>query len=144
MAEIRLLLANLVYHFDMEVVAEDKRWLDACRVFIGWEKIPFRFELSPRIKGTSHVNETELVGTETRQLLSVSKVMTYANEMPLATDFNTLPGEKQRIEVHVLEVLDEDIVETRRHDILPQKFCPGKSSDIKVQMYPIGLRKTRS
>jgi hypothetical protein len=31
-AEIRQLLANLVFHFDMDIMAEDKQLLDACRV----------------------------------------------------------------------------------------------------------------
>jgi len=37
-AEIRLLMANLLFHFDIELVPEDHGWIDRCRVFLGWEK----------------------------------------------------------------------------------------------------------
>ncbi|KAL9620663.1 MAG: hypothetical protein Q9160_004799 [Pyrenula sp. 1 TL-2023] len=50
-AEIHLLLANLIWHFDMAVVPEDENWLDDCRVFLGWEKIPLRVQLKPVTSG---------------------------------------------------------------------------------------------
>ncbi|KAL2062542.1 hypothetical protein VTL71DRAFT_6808 [Oculimacula yallundae] len=48
-AELRLLLASLVLNFDMEMVEEDGDWLEKCRVFIGWEKLPLYFNLTPVI-----------------------------------------------------------------------------------------------
>ncbi|KAH7311808.1 cytochrome P450 [Rhexocercosporidium sp. MPI-PUGE-AT-0058] len=46
-AELRLLLASLIFHFDMEMVEDDGDWLEKCRVFIGWEKLPLMFHLTP-------------------------------------------------------------------------------------------------
>lgn len=46
-AELRLLLASLILHFDMEMVEDDGDWLEKCRVFIGWEKLPLMFLLTP-------------------------------------------------------------------------------------------------
>lgn len=118
-AEIRLLLANLVFHFDMDILAEDKHWLDACRVFIGWEKIPLRFELSPRTTEASQVNETQSVAVEIKELVIPPPSAAYPLETPLITAFNTSLIDKKQAEVQVLERSDdEDLVQPRRVDVL--------------------------
>lgn len=39
-AELRLLLASLILHFDMKMIEDDGDWLEKCRVFIDGRNFP--------------------------------------------------------------------------------------------------------
>ena len=45
-AEMRLILARIVYNFDMQLVDENEDWLDQ-NVYILWQKRPLRLWLTP-------------------------------------------------------------------------------------------------
>lgn len=47
-AEIRLVLARLVWNFDMEICDEDKNWVVEQRAYTVWEKPDLRMWLKPR------------------------------------------------------------------------------------------------
>lgn len=47
-AEARLLLANLVWHFDIKDSGQNDGWLERCRIYRLWEKPPLHVHLSPR------------------------------------------------------------------------------------------------
>lgn len=44
--EMRLILANTLWHFDLELCPESKNWQDQ-RVYIIWEKQPLMCKLKP-------------------------------------------------------------------------------------------------
>ncbi|EON68032.1 hypothetical protein W97_07180 [Coniosporium apollinis CBS 100218] len=45
-AEIRLLLANLLWHFEIELAPGQENWLSNCRTFLGWEKPPLMLQMT--------------------------------------------------------------------------------------------------
>lgn len=47
-AESRLLLASLVWHFDIRDSGENEGWLERCRIFRLWDKPPLKVQLMPR------------------------------------------------------------------------------------------------
>jgi len=46
--EIRLILAMVIYHFDLKLCEESKTWIDH-KVFMFWEKPPLMVTLTPRL-----------------------------------------------------------------------------------------------
>ncbi|KAI1487795.1 isotrichodermin C-15 hydroxylase [Biscogniauxia mediterranea] len=47
-AEIRIVLANILWHFDMELLPESEGWMDGQRLFFLWEKPPLHIKFVPR------------------------------------------------------------------------------------------------
>ncbi|KUJ19989.1 cytochrome P450 [Mollisia scopiformis] len=43
-AEVRLLVSSLILNYDFELLTVDQNWISGCKVYIGWEKIPLRFQ----------------------------------------------------------------------------------------------------
>ncbi|MCJ1249217.1 hypothetical protein MMC30_006440 [Trapelia coarctata] len=50
-AEMRLLLANLVWHFDLELMKESEDWLDRNTIYTLWMRPELMVKLTPRISG---------------------------------------------------------------------------------------------
>ncbi|KAK8061106.1 hypothetical protein PG997_015327 [Apiospora hydei] len=46
-AEMRLILAKIVYHFDMRIAAESRGWLEGQKAFTVWDKPPLQVYLRP-------------------------------------------------------------------------------------------------
>lgn len=46
--EIRLILANLLYNFDLQLCKESENWNDQ-KTFLMWDKGPLYCKLSPRV-----------------------------------------------------------------------------------------------
>jgi cytochrome P450 len=44
-AEMRLLLAKMLWHFDFELEDPEKDWYGSLRVFMVWEREPLRIRL---------------------------------------------------------------------------------------------------
>lgn len=49
-AEMRIILARLIWRFDLELMPESKNWMEGQRIFGFWEKPPLMCKLSPRKK----------------------------------------------------------------------------------------------
>jgi len=47
-AEMRLLVANLLWHFDLELPEESKDWMEKARIFTLWLKPELMVKLTPR------------------------------------------------------------------------------------------------
>lgn len=47
-AESRLLLANVLWHFDLELMPESEDWLERTSTGVLWEKPPLVVQLTPR------------------------------------------------------------------------------------------------
>lgn len=47
-AEMRVILARLVYNFDLKLAPESKGWMEGQRVFNLWAKPPLMVSLTPR------------------------------------------------------------------------------------------------
>lgn len=46
--ELRLVLAHMIYNFDMEAQADSRHWTkDQKNLFIVWDKSPFKIRLRP-------------------------------------------------------------------------------------------------
>lgn len=45
--ELRLLLARLIWHFDMELMPESHGWLDNMEHYMVWQKPPLMVKLRP-------------------------------------------------------------------------------------------------
>ena len=45
--EMRLILANVLYHFDMELDPDSENWIQRQRNFNVWDRIPLNVHLSP-------------------------------------------------------------------------------------------------
>lgn len=45
-AEMRLILARIIFNFDLKLVNEEEDWMDQC-TFILWEKGPLNIYLTP-------------------------------------------------------------------------------------------------
>lgn len=45
-AEMRLILARILFNFDLKLVNEEEDWMDQC-TFILWEKGPLNIYLTP-------------------------------------------------------------------------------------------------
>lgn len=50
-AEMRLILAQLVWNFDMELAGESRGWMENLRVFLVYEKRPLMVHLKPVVRG---------------------------------------------------------------------------------------------
>ncbi|KAI9743666.1 MAG: hypothetical protein M1818_002982 [Claussenomyces sp. TS43310] len=48
-AEMRLILANLLWHFDVSLVDSDRDWLERNKIYLLWEKVELNVKLKPRI-----------------------------------------------------------------------------------------------
>lgn len=48
MAELKLILARMVWNFDMELVPASRGWLDRQKAFTAWKKEELMVSLSPR------------------------------------------------------------------------------------------------
>ena len=46
-AEMRLLLAKMLWHFDFELEDPDTDWTKGLRAFTTWERTPMRVRLTP-------------------------------------------------------------------------------------------------
>lgn len=46
-AEMRLIMAKLLWSFDVELVEPEKNWMEEQRVFALWEKPPLNMRLTP-------------------------------------------------------------------------------------------------
>lgn len=51
-AELRLVLANLIWHFDMEIAPESSSWLaeQKYKVWLLWQKPPLKVKLTPVVR----------------------------------------------------------------------------------------------
>ena len=49
-AEMRLLLAKMLWHFDFELADPDDDWFDRLKAFMVWEKPPLRIRLSKVVR----------------------------------------------------------------------------------------------
>lgn len=52
-AEMRLILAKIVYNFDLEIADDSRRWLADQKVFVLWDKPPLNIRLTrvaPRLQ----------------------------------------------------------------------------------------------
>ena len=47
-AEARLLLAKLIWHFDISDSGQNEGWLEKCRIFRLWDKAPLKVKLTVR------------------------------------------------------------------------------------------------
>ncbi|KAI1340957.1 isotrichodermin C-15 hydroxylase [Xylariaceae sp. FL0016] len=47
-AEMRLILANIIWHFDLETFPENKEWQNKQRAYFVWERQPLKLMLTPR------------------------------------------------------------------------------------------------
>ncbi|CCF41680.1 hypothetical protein CH063_11889 [Colletotrichum higginsianum] len=52
-SEMKLILARLIWNFDMELAAESRNWAEKQKIFILWDKGPLRVRLTPVIRTTS-------------------------------------------------------------------------------------------
>ncbi|TVY51126.1 Averantin hydroxylase [Lachnellula cervina] len=50
-AEMRLVLAQLVWNFDMELAGESRGWMENLRIFLVYEKRPLMVHLKPVVRG---------------------------------------------------------------------------------------------
>ncbi|TVY90945.1 Averantin hydroxylase [Lachnellula willkommii] len=50
-AEMRLILARLVWNFDMETAGESRGWMENLRIFLVYEKRPLMVHLKPVVRG---------------------------------------------------------------------------------------------
>lgn len=50
---MKLILARLIWNFDMELAAESRDWAEKQKIFILWDKGPLRVRLTPVIRTTS-------------------------------------------------------------------------------------------
>jgi cytochrome P450 len=48
-AEMRLLLASLLWHFDLELAEESKDWMERNQIYVLWLKPELKVKLTPRI-----------------------------------------------------------------------------------------------
>lgn len=49
--ELRLVLAHMIYNFDMELQSDSRHWAqDQKNLFIVWEKPPFNVRLRPLVQ----------------------------------------------------------------------------------------------
>lgn len=51
-AEMRLILARMIWNFDMELVPESRNWIDQLS-FVVWEKPGLHVKLTPANRGTA-------------------------------------------------------------------------------------------
>ena len=49
-AEIRLVLAKLIWNFDLELADNSDKWIDKAKSFLMWEKTPLPIHLTLRNK----------------------------------------------------------------------------------------------
>ncbi|KAM5353465.1 hypothetical protein ACJ41O_000115 [Fusarium nematophilum] len=49
-AEMRLILARMIWNFDFKIAEESKAWIDDNKVYMIWEKLPLKVYLVPREK----------------------------------------------------------------------------------------------
>jgi len=45
--EMRLILAKLIWHFDLELMADSMNWPEKQYIYTSWEKIPLKIKLHP-------------------------------------------------------------------------------------------------
>ena len=50
-AEMRLILARLLWNFDVELDERSRRWIDEMNIFVLWEKQPLFVKLTPVVRG---------------------------------------------------------------------------------------------
>lgn len=50
-AEMRLILARLLWNFDIELDERSRRWIDEMKMFVLWEKQPLFVKLTPVVRG---------------------------------------------------------------------------------------------
>ena len=48
-AEIRSILARLIWNFDMDLLEESANWADVQKVFVLWDKPSLMVKLRPRV-----------------------------------------------------------------------------------------------
>lgn len=48
-AEMRLILARLLYGFDMKLAEDSKDWLDDQKIYLFWRKDALNVHLTPRV-----------------------------------------------------------------------------------------------
>lgn len=48
-AEMRLILARLLYSFDMKLAEDSKGWLDDQKIYLFWRKNALNVHLTPRV-----------------------------------------------------------------------------------------------
>ena len=49
-AEMRLILARLLWNFDLELEERSQRWMDEMKMYIVWEKQPLFVKLAPVVR----------------------------------------------------------------------------------------------
>jgi cytochrome P450 len=49
-AEMRLILARLLWNFDIELDERSRRWIDEMKMLVLWEKQPLFVKLSPVVR----------------------------------------------------------------------------------------------
>lgn len=51
-AEMRLILARIIWNFDMKLADRDEKWIDHNEVYTIWEKKPLKVYMTPRKTGS--------------------------------------------------------------------------------------------
>lgn len=46
-AEMRLILARVIYNFDMEIADDSKGWMERQKIYLLWQKGPLNVFLNP-------------------------------------------------------------------------------------------------
>jgi cytochrome P450 len=49
-AEMRLIIARLLWNFDLELEEKSRRWIDGMKMFTLWEKPPLFVKLKPVVR----------------------------------------------------------------------------------------------
>ncbi len=49
-AEMRFILARLIWNFDIEITEQSREWMDHQRAYLIWEKPPLYVRLKPKEK----------------------------------------------------------------------------------------------
>lgn len=46
-AEMRLILARVIFNFDMQIAEDSKGWMERQKVYLFWQKEPLNIHLTP-------------------------------------------------------------------------------------------------
>lgn len=46
-AEMRVILARMVFNFDLRIAEESKGWMERQKIFLFWQKLPLNVHLTP-------------------------------------------------------------------------------------------------
>ena len=49
-AEMRLILARMLFEFDITLAEDSKRWIERQKAFVIWDRIPLNVYLTPAVR----------------------------------------------------------------------------------------------